>query len=74
MSTMWAFDRIENKHTLYYRKDYMKIFCESLREHAKNIFDFEKKKKFTVNKRRTNIASRCKRILYLREKNLKKDL
>ena len=45
MSTMWAFDRIENKHTLYYIKDYMKNFCESLREHAKNIIDFEKKKK-----------------------------
>ena len=43
MSTIWAFDHIENKHTLYHGKDYMKKFCESLREHAKNIIDFEKK-------------------------------
>ena len=44
MSTVWAFDHIENKHTLYRGKDYIKMFCESLREHAKNIVDFEKKK------------------------------
>ena len=43
MSTIWAFDHIENKHTLHCGKDYMKKFCESLREHAKNIIDFEKK-------------------------------
>ena len=44
MSAIWAFDHIENKHTLYCGKDCMKKFCESLREHAKNIIDFEKKK------------------------------
>ena len=44
MSTIWAFDYIENKHNLYRGKDCMKTFCESLREHAKNILDFEKKK------------------------------
>ena len=44
MSTIWAFDHIENKHTLYRRKDCMKKFCESLREHAKNITDFERNK------------------------------
>ena len=48
MSTVWAFDYIENKHTLYRGKDYMNKFCESLREHAKNIIDFEKKKKKLV--------------------------
>ena len=26
VSTIWAFDRIENKHTLYRRKDFMKKF------------------------------------------------
>ena len=43
MSTIWAFDHIEIKHTLYCGKDLMKKFCTSLREHAKNIIDFEKK-------------------------------
>ena len=44
MSTIWTFDYIENKHTLYRGKDCMKNFCESLREHVKNIIDFEEKK------------------------------
>ena len=42
MSTIWAFDHIENKHSLYHGKDCMKKFCESLKDHAKNIIDFEK--------------------------------
>ena len=41
MSIIWAFDYIENKHTLYRGEDCMKKFCTSLREHAKNIIDFE---------------------------------
>ena len=47
MSTIWAFDHIGNKHTLYRRKDCMKKFCESLRELTKNVIDFEKKKMLT---------------------------
>ena len=35
MLTIWAFDNIESQYTLYRRKDCMKKFCESLREHAK---------------------------------------
>ena len=54
MSTFWAFDHIENKHTLYRRKDYMNKFCESLREHAKNIIDFEKKKILPLTKEEQN--------------------
>ena len=42
MSTIWAFDNIWNKYTLYRWKDCMKKFCEYLREHAKNMIDFEK--------------------------------
>ena len=34
-STICAFDHIENKHTLYWGKDCMKKFCESLKEHTK---------------------------------------
>ena len=43
MSTIWTFDHIENKHILYWEKDCIKNFCESLRGHAKNIIGFEKK-------------------------------
>ena len=43
MLTIWAFDHIEGKPTLYRRKDYIKKFCESLREHAKHLIDFGKK-------------------------------
>ena len=39
MLTIWEFVHIENKHTLYCTKR----FCDSLREHGKNIIDFEKK-------------------------------
>ena len=39
-----GFDNIEDKHALYSGKDCMKRFCISLREHAKNIIDFEKRK------------------------------
>ena len=41
----------------------MKKFCESLREHAKNITDLKIKKKIRVNKRKTKITSRCKKML-----------
>ena len=74
MSTIWAFDHIENKHTLYLGKDCMKKICTSLKNHAKNITDFENKKNVTVNKRRTKITSRCKSMLYLQKTNLKKAL
>ena len=50
VSTIWAFDNKENKHTLYSRKDCMKKFCESLRGHAKNLIDFEKKKILPLTK------------------------
>ena len=49
----------------------MKKFCTSLREHTKNIIDFEKKKNVTVNKGRIKITSRCKSMLYLWKKILK---
>ena len=35
MSTIWAFDHIENNHTLHCEKDCMNKFCTSLREHTK---------------------------------------
>ena len=50
MSTIWAFNNIENKHTLYRREDCMKKFCESLREPVKTLIDFEKKKLLSLTK------------------------
>ena len=44
MSTIWGFDHIKNKHTLYRGNNCMKKFCNSLREHAQRIVVFEKKK------------------------------
>ena len=41
MSTIWAFDQIEYKHIT--EKDYLKKFCESLREHTKKCNWFQKK-------------------------------
>ena len=64
MSTIWAFGHIENKHNLYFGKECIKKFYTSLREHAKNIFDFEKKNVIAI-------TSRCKSMLYLLKKNLK---
>ena len=62
MSIIWAFDHIENKHTLYRGKDCVRKFCTSLRERTKSINGFEKKN-VTVNKRRIKIPSRCKSML-----------
>ena len=45
MSTIWTFYHIENKHSLYCGKYCLKIFCKSLRQHAKNLIDFENKKR-----------------------------
>ena len=50
VSTIWGFDHIENKHNLYRGKKFKKIFCTPLREHAKNIIDFEKKKLLPLTK------------------------
>ena len=44
MSTIPSFKSIENKHDVDIGKDYMKKFCESLREHAMKIINFKKKK------------------------------
>ena len=44
MSTIWGFDYIENKHTLYRGKDCMKNLCDSLIIHAKNLIAFGMKK------------------------------
>ena len=51
LSTIWGFNQIEDKYTLYRGQDCMKKICESLREHAKSIIDFEKKKMLPLTRK-----------------------
>ena len=44
ISTMWTFDGIENKHVVYRGEYCVKKFCESLKENAIKIINFEQKK------------------------------
>ena len=71
MSTIWGFDHIENKHTLYRGKDCMKKFWDSLREHAKNIINFEKKKMSLLTKEELKSHQHAKVCYICRKKILK---
>ena len=72
MSTIWGFDHIENKYTLYHRKDCMKKFRESLREHAGNIISFEKKKMLLLTKEELKLHQDAKVCFVCGERNWKK--
>ena len=43
MSNIWAFDNVENKHTLYRGEYCLKKFCTFLKSHPSNVIQFEKK-------------------------------
>ena len=73
MSTIWAFDHIENKHTLCCGKDCRKKFCTSLREHTKNIIDFEKKKMLPLTKEKLKSHQDAK-VCYICGKRILKQL
>ena len=51
ISTIWAFNNIENKHTFYHWEDCIKTFCNSLGENATNVINFEKKKMLPLTKK-----------------------
>ena len=55
MSVMSSFKSIENKIDIYRCKDCLNNFCESLREHAVEIINFEKKKVDVINKQTAEI-------------------
>ena len=55
MSTISSFRSMEDKHDEYRGKDFMKKFCEFLREHAMKIINFRKKKNEVINKRAAGI-------------------
>ena len=51
MSTISSCGNIECKHDLYESDDYMKRFCESLREDAIKIINYKIKKKMKLLKK-----------------------
>ena len=55
ISTISSFKSIENKHDVYRRKDCMKKFSESLREHKIKMFKFKNNKNEVINKRAAGI-------------------
>ena len=65
MSTICAFDHIQNRHNLYRGEDCMKKFCEFLREHAKNIIDFGIKKMFLLTKKNKNHIKMQKYVTFV---------
>ena len=65
MSTIWAFDHIENKHTLYRGEGCMKTFCTSLREHATYVINFEKKKMLQLTKNSQNYTMMRQNVTFV---------
>ena len=51
MSTICRINHIEDTHFLYCGKYCMKTFCESLREHEKNMINFENKKMLALTRK-----------------------
>ena len=64
MSTIWVFDTIGNKHSLYRGENCQKKFSSSLKEHGTNVIKCERKK--------AKITPRSNNLLHLRENILKK--
>ena len=82
MLTIWAFDHIESKLTLYRGEDCMKNFCTCFRKDAANVINFEKKKMLTLTKKELKLhhdATECyicgKRFLkkFVKDKNYRKE-
>ena len=73
LPTISAFNHIENKHSLHCRKDCVKMLCESLRENAKNMIDFEKKKIIPLTKKQLKPRQGAANVIFV-EKNSQKGL
>ena len=72
MSTIWAFNNIENRHTLYCGEDSMKKFCTFLKEQAKNVINFEKKAMLPLTKEELKSHQDAKVCYICRKRSLKK--
>ena len=55
MSTIWGFDNMENKLTIYFGQDCIKTFCTSLREHATNVINFENKRMLPLTEKKLQL-------------------
>ena len=71
MPAIWEFGHIENKHALDCGKDCIKRFYDFLREHAKNIIDFEKKKMLPLTKKEVKSHEDAKVCYTCRKRILK---
>ena len=65
MQTIWTFDGTKDKHSSYRGEDCMKKFFISLREHAADVINFEKKKILPQIEKRAKITPRYNAMLYL---------
>ena len=68
MSTIWRY-HIEDKLILYCGKDCKKKFFTSLREHAKIIIDFEKKKMLPLTKEELKLYKIQKYVIFVEKES-----
>ena len=74
MSTISSFKSIENKHDIYRGKDYLKKFCESLREDAMKIINFKKKKNEVIKKKSRKNHTKMPKSVTFGKENLKANI
>ena len=72
ISSICGFDHIDNKHTFYREKDCIKKSGISLREHTKNIVDFEQKEMLPLTKEKLKSYQDTKACYICRKKIPKK--
>ena len=64
LSTIRTFDGIINKHDLHRNENGIKTFCESLREHAIKIINYEKKKMIPLTNKQQDSYERQKSAIF----------
>ena len=60
-----SFNKTKNKLDYYRGKDYMKIFCKDLREHATKIINYENKKMIPLTAKEEIYHNKQKSLLYM---------
>ena len=65
MTTIWGFDNMKNKHTLYRGEGCIKAFYESLKEHVKKKIDFEKNNILPLTKKNLNYIKMQKYVIFV---------
>ena len=67
MSTISFVRSIENKRDVCRGKDYIKKFCEFLREHAMKIINFTKKKLKSLTKEQKDHMKMQKYVIFVKK-------